>query len=112
MFNVAEGVIAAEQNYSPDHQIIVQELEGVQAPSLKQWSDLVFLDWQELWRRTGQTERNVEHFFRGSIENEDTLRFIRAARNGGDPNGPEQRPPVVCSKHYASLRLWFRLIVM
>ncbi|KAK4619728.1 hypothetical protein CLAFUW4_11683 [Fulvia fulva] len=92
MFNLVDGVITGEDNHSPDYHIQRSKKEK-QAPPLKQWSDLVFIDYQELQHQTRQTGEKIEHFIRNSIENKETLDVIRAARNDGLPNGPEQNPP-------------------
>lgn len=97
MFNLVDGVITGEDNHSPDYHIQRSKKEK-QAPPLKQWSDLVFIDYQELQHQTRQTGEKIEHFIRNSIENKETLDVIRAARNDGLPNGPEQNPPELSLK--------------
>ncbi|KAK4620361.1 uncharacterized protein CLAFUR5_10729 [Fulvia fulva] len=95
LFSLADGVLVADFNYSPDYQIKLNELD-VTAPALTQWSDIVFLDWQELHHQAGSSEeqkRKIQHFLRIKIRNEETVSTARAARNGGVRTGGQERPP-------------------
>lgn len=107
LFSLADGVLVADFNYSPDYQIKLNELD-VTAPALTQWSDIVFLDWQELHHQAGSSEeqkRKIQHFLRIKIRNEETVSTARAARNGGVRTGGQERPPGVSTVDQASAKV-------
>jgi hypothetical protein len=69
VFNVDEGVIIAEGNWGPGHQN--EELERY--VPLKQYSDVVFLMWQE---EAGDKAKGLKYIFRHNIINPDTTDVV------------------------------------
>ncbi|KAK5126611.1 hypothetical protein LTR85_009545 [Meristemomyces frigidus] len=92
IFWPADGVLFANDNYSPDYMItndkasVVpwKDAQGNALPTvqLRQWSDVVFLSWAHI--TTAEQQANLRYVFRRVIRNEDTINVINTiARKKG-----------------------------
>lgn len=68
LFNWVDGIIIADNNISPENQS--PDLPAY--PQLSQWSDVVFLQWQQRNSIAGTDIANIRYFFRAHVVNEDT----------------------------------------
>src|ERR1700761_7427769 len=87
-YNVHDGLLCAWSNYGPAYQ--TRKQSNPVLPNLKQWSDVVFLEWQNQAGGTGGTIPAPKNVLRISILNTDTLNLIdQVMRNLPDT----ERPP-------------------
>lgn len=87
LFNPAGGLIVALINYGPAFRVSQSKdpdttqdpiaIPPGSLPPLKQWSDVVFLEWQAT--TTPQQRQNLRWVFRSGIKNLDTKRIILKA---------------------------------
>ena len=99
LFNLSDGAILAESNFSPDYENIRQErdIPANQIIPLKRWSDVVWLIWQRL-HTDSDTERdvgNLQHVFRFSVTNADARARMRGvlSRQSLSMYGPPPKWP-------------------
>ncbi|KAK5122394.1 hypothetical protein LTR85_003978 [Meristemomyces frigidus] len=68
VYNPRQGAIIANFNYGPLIQIqrngLAEEHPDITAPPLKQWSDVVFLEYQSECQAQGQPIDRLQYFFR------------------------------------------------
>ncbi|KAK4619490.1 hypothetical protein CLAFUW4_11643 [Fulvia fulva] len=97
-YNPWGGILIAESNHGPDFVIGERTKKGIAvgpAPALKNWSDVVFLVWAMLCRRSNidQNPQGLEHVFRSMVVNEATTETLRQARGNGNSDGVDDFPP-------------------
>lgn len=100
IFNVNDGAIIADNNWGPEHQAATYGIPKDRVPPLKQWSDVVFLEWQRLTGGQPGKLRNINHVFRHQIANKKTVEILRRAMGDGDVDkAPEVPGPVSPKLH-------------
>ncbi|KAK5134328.1 hypothetical protein LTR08_006757 [Meristemomyces frigidus] len=103
IFNAADGVIVSGENVGPDAAIREgrnPRFTGAVIP-LKQWSDVVFLDWVDQCRMSAKPVRGLRYLVRSSIFGADVIDTIFRASNGGRApvaGAPPAAPPVWAHK--------------
>ncbi|KAK4890930.1 hypothetical protein LTR27_010378 [Elasticomyces elasticus] len=68
-FNPVAGVLLCQVNYSPDYWVSEDKTGKMIAPPLKQFSDLLWLQWASV---AGDHLRNVKFFYRWHVEDRDS----------------------------------------
>lgn len=76
IFNFKSGVIIARYNYGPDYEGRQRKppVTGGAVTPLKQWSDIVFLLWQQ---HAGPDIKNLRYIFRWNIQNSDSKALLQ-----------------------------------
>lgn len=99
-YNPWGGILVADSNHGPDFIIKERAKAGIRtgaAPALKNWSDVVFLGWAMLCRRSNiaQSPMGLSHIFRSIIVNQETIATLRQAQGNGNSAGVPVFPPKV-----------------
>lgn len=96
MFNVEDGVIIARDNYGPAYSASRMDppVAKEKITILRNWSDLIWLAWQDLSKSSA---KNIRHFIRYGVNNDQTIQLVRMARagKGGDWQSVDDFPPQV-----------------
>lgn len=82
-YNINDGVIIAKDNYSPDWFAKRKGIPSTSVPPLKQWSDLVYLDWASM-TTAGPQRQKINHVFRYNIANANTHKMLKLAMGNGN----------------------------
>ncbi|KAK5123897.1 hypothetical protein LTR85_002093 [Meristemomyces frigidus] len=94
-FYPSYGIIIADNNLSPKGHIASypSRWKGGDIVPLAAWSDIVFLEWQNICTLAGQHVSNLQYIFRSYIVNEATQEVIwQALKNVGITDGPPKWP--------------------
>lgn len=83
-FNVKQGAIIADENYSPsgnaeDDDVDVKDYAPVLRNRLTRWADVIFLQYQELCNQQQASLGLLQHVFRAYIINDETREIIAQA---------------------------------
>lgn len=88
VYNPSQGVIIANFNYGSAYQIEEFGLTGkhpdIVPPPLKQWSDVVFLEYQAECQAQGKDMKNLKYIFHIIAQNPDTEYVIEQILGEGN----------------------------
>ncbi|KAJ5714584.1 uncharacterized protein N7483_011765 [Penicillium malachiteum] len=87
VFYVEQGLIVADENFSPQSRAPEFVAKGYPYVKLKQWSDVVFLDWQNQCSTNDGDITNLNYFIRFSIANLDAGSVIGEVTGGATIGG-------------------------
>ncbi|GFF94221.1 hypothetical protein IFM53868_07470 [Aspergillus udagawae] len=89
----SSGLLVADENYSPEKTKPEYKKQGTPYVKLKQWSDVVFLNWQQECSAAGTSVSGLKAVIRFSIANTDAGNII-AQVTGGQTIGGYKNPMV------------------
>ncbi|KAF2121147.1 hypothetical protein BDV96DRAFT_594378 [Lophiotrema nucula] len=87
MINVDDGIIIAWVKYGPKwagREMVHPPVENGPYPKLKQWADIVFLDWQRTARARQKDISNLKYFISSGVLNDETKAIVRRALKSDD----------------------------
>ncbi|KAK4546125.1 hypothetical protein LTR36_002262 [Oleoguttula mirabilis] len=99
VYNPRQGVIIANFNFGPAHQIgeepdLKEQHPDIVPPPLKQWSDVAFLEYQAECQAQNHDMKNLKYIFRYGCQNYDTSYVVDAIfdPDQANPDNVEQAP--------------------